>query len=144
MSIATIVTRGYGSFGTIGDIVRGGYDSAAGAGQITPPPVTQTVIVGDGNSWQDYITAENRRNLLERTVAKEEKKLEKIEKRIAREMKKVKASEHPEGILSNIFKLEAKRDELENKIELLKVEMIPIEMFLQAAIDEDDEEILLL
>ena len=140
MSIAAIVTRGYGSFGSIGDVTRAGYEAAAGAGVIVTPQATIT-LVGDGQSWQDYVTAENKKNLLQKAVAKEEKKLERIEKQIAREMKKVKASEHPEGILANIFKLEMGRDELENKIEAMRIEMIPIEAFLQAEIDEDDEDI---
>lgn len=36
MSVATVVTRGFGSFGSIGSIVRGGY--AAGASVIPNAP----------------------------------------------------------------------------------------------------------
>ena len=143
MSIAAIVTRGYGSFGSIGDVTRAGYEAAAGAGVIVTPQATIT-LVGDGQSWQDYVTAENKKNLLQKAVAKEEKKLERVEKQLAREIKKVKTSGHPDGILANIFKLEMKRDELENKIQAVKLEMIPIEAFLEAEIAADDEEVLLL
>ena len=143
MSIATIVTRGFGSFGSIGEIVTAGYSSAAGEGEVVTPPVV-TIAVGDGSSWQDFVTAEFRKNHVLKELKQEEKKLETLDKRIVQAKKKLKKSEHPDGILANLFKLEMKRDDVENKIEALRVEMIPLERFIDAEIDEDDEEVMLL
>ena len=142
MSVATVVTRGYGAFGTVPDVVRAGYTPGA---QVETPVVTATIQVGDGGpSWQDFVTAEFRKNHVLKELKQEEKKLETLEKRIVQAKNKLKKSEHPDGILANLFKLEMKRDEVENKIEALRVEMIPLERFIDAEIDEDDEEMLLL
>ena len=143
MSIATIVTRGYGPFGTIADVVRAGYEAESGAGEVVTPPVTQVVLVGDGESWQDYVTAEFRKNHLLEELKQERKELKKVEKKIAKAKVQVK-KEKTEGILANLFRLEMRKVELENKIQAMKVEMIPLERFLDAEIDEDDEEVLLL
>lgn len=143
MSIASVVTRGYGSFGTIGLVVTAGYSSAEGAGEVVTPPA-QVVLVGDGVlSWQEYVTAEFKRRHLLKALDKEESKLKKVEKRIVQAKKKIKY-ERTEGILANLFEMEMKRDEIENKIRSLRVEMIPLEAFFEAEIDEDDEEVMLL
>ena len=144
MSIATVVTRGFGSFGSIADVVRAGYDAASGAGEVVTPPATpQVVIVGDGESWQDFVTAEFRKNHLLEELKEEQKELKKVVKKIAKAKVQIR-KEKTEGILANLFKLEMKKVELENKIQAMKVEMIPLERFLDAEIDEDDEEVLLL
>lgn len=144
MSIATIVTRGYGSFGSIGEIVTAGYASAEGQGEVVTPPVVVTVQVGDGGpSWQDFVTAEFRKNHVLLEINKEEKKLQRVEKKIAKAKVQIR-KEKTEGILANLFRLEMKKVEIENKIQAMKVEMIPLERFLEAEVDEDDEEVLLL
>lgn len=110
--------------------------------QVTPPQ--QIVFVGDGAiSWQEYVKQEFRRRHLIDELEEEEEKLEKVEKRIVQARKKLK-SEPTEGILANLFKLEIRKEELVNKIQALKVEMIPLQAFFDAEIDDDDEEVLLM
>jgi len=58
MSIATVVTRGYGSFGTIADVAVRGYLAGAGGGP-DPTPETPT----GGGSTKSAIEARLRRGL---------------------------------------------------------------------------------
>lgn len=102
-------------------------------------------VGGGGLSWEDYVKAEFRRKHLQEELEKEEKKLERVEKQIVRAERQIKAkSEHQEGILANLVRLELRKDEIENKIQAFQVELVPIERFLEAEIDEDDEEVMLL
>jgi hypothetical protein len=107
-------------------------------------PVIQTSVGGGGLSWQDFVSAEFRRKHLSHLLDVEEKKLEKVEKKLKVVRKKLKAlkTEPPEGILANLQALEFKREKIENKIQALEVEMVPLELFLEAEIDEDDEEVM--
>ena len=109
-----------------------------------PEPTGQVESVGGGGlSWQDYVTAEYRRKHLKEELEKQEKQLKKVEKQIRSAEKKV-AQKRTEGILANLQRLEFKKDEIEHKIQALEIEMIPLEMFLEAEIDDDDEEWMLL
>jgi hypothetical protein len=92
VTIATVVTRGYGSFGTIADVTRAGYDADAGAGVITPTPTPTVTVVGGGDyiSWKDEIEARHRKRELERQLARlerEEKKLVAQERRSRRPLR---------------------------------------------------------
>lgn len=141
MSIAVVATRGYGSFGTIADVVRAGYSP----GEAVEPPVvvvTTTQVGGGEPSWQDFVTAEFRRKHLQHLLVQEEKKLKAVKKKLRTVEKKVKSGEKTEGILANLLRLEFRKDELENKIQAIRVEIIPVEMFLEADIDDDDEEVM--
>jgi hypothetical protein len=115
-------------------------------GEVIVPPVQQpTASVGGGGlSWKDFVEAEFRRKHLSHLLDVEEKKLEKVEKKLKVARKKLKSlkKEPPEGILANLQALEFKRDKIENKIQALEVEMVPLELFLEAEIDEDDEEVM--
>jgi hypothetical protein len=114
-------------------------------GEVITPPVQQSTSVGGGGlSWQDFVSAEFRRKHLSHLLDVEEKKLEKVEKKLKVVRKKLKAlkTEAPEGILANLQALEFKREKIENKIQALEVEMVPLELFLEAEIDEDDEEVM--
>lgn len=142
MSIAAIVTRGYGSFGSIEDVVRAGYGAEAGEGEVVTPPATAQVVVGDGElTWTDHVKAVHEMRMLENQVRTQKKALKKVIQQIKVAEKKVK-EKRTEGILVNLQRLEFKRDEIELKLEKLEIQMIPLEMFLQAEIDEDDEEVL--
>ena len=108
-----------------------------------PPPV-RSIIQGAGGefeSWEDYVKAEFRRKHLLKELVREEKKLKKVEKQIKEVEKKV-AEKRTEGILANLLKLEFKKDEIQHRINALEIEMVPLEMFLEAEIDEDDDEIM--
>jgi hypothetical protein len=111
---------------------------------IVPPVVQQTSVGGGGLSWQDFVSAEFRRKHLSHLLDVEEKKLEKVEKKLKVVRKKLKSlkKEPNEGILANLQALEFKREKIENKIQALEVEMVPLELFLEAEIDEDDEEVM--
>ena len=50
MTIATVVTRGYGNFGTIAYIVREGYDQGA-APPPPPPPAPVESSAAGGGGW---------------------------------------------------------------------------------------------
>lgn len=105
--------------------------------------VTQVVGGGDLPTWQDFVNAEFRRKHLSHLLDVEEKKLERVEKKLKVVKKKLKKAERTEGVLANLQALEFKRDEIENKIHALRVEMVPLELFLEAEINEDDEEVML-
>ena len=139
MSIATIVTRGYGSFGSIGDVTRAGYESAAGAGEVVTPPVTVTVQVGDGGpSWQDYVEAKFKKNHVLQEIQKEEKKLQRVSKRIEKAKVQVKR-EKTEGVLANLFKLEMQKVDLENKIKVMRLDLDPLIAAIERMEIEDDD-----
>lgn len=144
MSIRAIITEGFGSFGTVPDVIRMGFSGEAVEPEPEPEPEQQVVVVGAGGefeSWEDYVKAEFRRKHLKAELVKEEKKLKTVQKRIKSVEKK---SEKTEGILANLLRLEFKKQEIQHRIEALKVEMIPLEMFLEVDIDDDDEEVMLL
>jgi hypothetical protein len=111
---------------------------------VIAPVIQQTSVGGGGLSWKDFVEAEFRRKHLSHLLDVEEKKLEKVEKKLKVVRKKLKSlkTEPPEGILANLQALEFKREKIENKIQALEVEMVPLELFLEAEIDEDDEEVM--
>lgn len=118
-------------------------EGAAPEPEPEPEPAPPRILLGAGGefeSWQDYVAAEFRKKHLQFELVKQEKKLKTVEKRI----RSVEKSEKTEGILANLLRLEFKKQEIERKIEALEVEMIPLEMFLEAEIDDDDEEVMLL
>lgn len=138
MSISAIVTRGYGSFGTIPDVVRMGYGGAAEVAT----PVTVRLGAG-GSSWRDFVSAEFERKHLKKELVKQKKELKKVVAQIKAVEKKV--SEKPtEGILANLQRLEFRKEEIKYQISQIEMGMIPIEMFLESEIDDDDEEVMLL
>ena len=76
MSISTVITEGYGSFGTIADVIRMGYGSTAAV-------VVQTPAQSSGGSKKyryftplDYRRAEQKVKKLEKEKLKLEKKIE--------------------------------------------------------------------
>jgi hypothetical protein len=114
------------------------------SGDVLAPVQQSTSVGGGGLSWQDFVSAEFRRKHLSHLLDVEEKKLEKVEKKLKVVRKKLKAlkTEPTKGILANLQALEFKREKIENKIQALEVEMVPLELFLEAEIDEDDEEVM--
>ena len=145
MSIAAIVTRGFGSFGSIGEIVTAGYTSASGAGTVVTPTTTTVVQVGGGGfeSWQDYVKALHEKRQLAVQLKKKKAELKKVEKKIA--VAKKNPPEHPQGILANLFRLELKREELRTEIHAKESELLSLQWLIEAVeIDEDDEEVMLL
>jgi hypothetical protein len=115
-----------------------------------PPPEEETPVVrrvggafNDGESWREYVEAEYRRRHLRTELVKQEKQLKTVVKQIKTAEKKVK-QERTEGILANLQRLEFKKDEIQHKIEAYRQELIPLEWFLEAEIEEDDEEVMLL
>ena len=151
MTIATIVTRGYGSFGTIADVTRAGYDAAAGAGQVTPPQTPAIVQVGGGDfvSWKDEIEARHRKRELERSLARlvrEEKKLVEETKKTERKIEAERRQEKPiEGILSRYWEISLKVEQKKTEIRNVRQELEQAIWFLGQRIEdeEDDEEELL-
>lgn len=137
MSIATIVTRGYGSFGSIGDVTRAGYEAAAGAGEVFTPPTT-TVVVGDGHiSWEDHVKAVHEMRMLENQIRVQKKELKKVVQKI----KSVEKKQKTEGILANLLQLEFKKEEIETKIQALEVDLEPLILAIEKMeIEEDDQE----
>jgi truncated hemoglobin YjbI len=100
--------------------------------------------VGGGElSWEDYVTAEFRRKHLAQEIKVEERKLKRVEKQIVQAEQKL-PSKHHEGILANLQRLAFRKDEITNRIEAMRVEMVPLERFLEAEIDDDDEEVMFL
>lgn len=121
------------------------YGSFAGKSASDEPVVVvpTQIQVGDGGpSWEDFVTAEFRRKHLLDELYKQEKKLKKVEKQLKKVEEKLPESKHPEGILANIQKLAFQRGEIEHRIEQIRMEMLPIEAFLEAEIDDDDEEVM--
>lgn len=114
-------------------------------GATAEPEPTVQVVSGDGDfeSWEDYVKAEYRRKHLKEELVKQERQLKKVKKQIKAAEKKV-SEKRTEGILANLLRLEFKKDEIQHRIEALEVEMVPLEMFLEAEIDDDDEEWMLL
>ena len=117
------------------------FDSTARTFDATTCQAQQFVIQvsGDGVSWQDYVTAEFRKKHLQQELKKEERKLDRVEKRIVQAKKQVQEKK-TEGILANLLQLEFRRDEIENKIQAFHVELAPIERFLETEIEDDDRE----
>jgi hypothetical protein len=109
--------------------------------------VTQTaVVVGGGGelTWEDHVKAIHEMRMLEGQVRKQKKELQKVEKQIKVAEKKFKA-EKSEGILANLHRLEVKKDELENKIEALEVDLEPLIMMMDKwEIEEDDQEFMMM
>jgi predicted ribosome quality control (RQC) complex YloA/Tae2 family protein len=97
----------------------------------------------DGQSWREYVEAEFRAKHIQKELVKQEKQLKTVVKQIKTSEKKVK-QERAEGILANLHRLEFRKDEIQHKIEALRQELIPLEWFLEADADEDDEEVMLL
>lgn len=148
MSIATVVTRGYGSFGTIADVTRAGYDADAGAGQVTPTPTPTVTVVGGGDyiSWKDEIEARHRKRELERQLARlerEEKKLvaeeQKTERKIVAEKRQDRSVD---GILSRYWEISLKVEEKKIAIRNVRAELEAAIWFLDKRLqdEEDDEE----
>jgi hypothetical protein len=109
-------------------------------------PVVQRSSGGafdDGQSWREYVDAEFRRKHLQKELVKQEKQLKTVVKQIKTAEKKVK-QERTEGILANLQRLEFRKDEIQHRIEAYRQELIPLEWFLEAEIEEDDEEVMLL
>jgi len=146
VSIASIVTRGYGSFGTIADVTRAGYEAAAGAGVIVTPTPTPTVTVGGGEfvSWQDDLQARHRKRELERQLARlerEEKKLETEEKKTERKIEAERRQDKPiEGILSRYWEITLKREEKKVQIRNVREELEQAIWFLTKRIEEEEDE----
>lgn len=146
MSIATIVTRGYGSFGTIADVTRAGYDAEAGSGQIIPPQTPVTVQVGGGEfvSWKDEIEARHRKRELEKRLSRlvrEEKKLVEETKKTERKIEAERRQDKPiEGILSRYWEISLKVEEKKNQIRNVREELEQAIWFLTKRIEDDEEE----
>lgn len=146
-----MVTRGYGSFGTIADVTRNGYAAAAGSGQ-TPTPTPTVTVVGGGEfvSWKDEIEARHRKRELERQLARlvrEEKKLVAEEKKTERTIEAERRQDKPiDGILSRYWEISLKVEEKKVEIRNARAEIEQAIWFLEKRIedDEDDEEEMLL
>ena len=154
MSIATIVTRGYGSFGTIADVTRAGYEAESGSGVVIPPPQAPvTVQVGGGEfvSWKDEVEARHRKRELERSLSRlvrEEKKLVEETKKTERKIEAERRQDKPiEGILSRYWEISLKVEAKKNQIRNVREELEQAIWFLTKRIEdeeEDEEELLLL
>jgi hypothetical protein len=108
--------------------------------------VTQRLVVGAGGelSWEDHVKAIHEMRMLEGQVKEKKKELKKVEKQIKVAEKKLKV-EKAEGILANLHRLEMEKDELENKIEALEVDLEPLIMAIEKfEIEEDDQEFMMM
>ena len=121
------------------------FDSTARTFDATTCQQQQIVILGggDGISWEDYVTAEFRRKHLQVELKKEERKLKTVERQLKRVEEKL-PEQRTEGILANLQRLAFKKDEIQNRIEALRVEMVPLDKFIEAEIEEDDQEVMAL
>lgn len=95
------------------------------------------VIQGAGADWRDFVTERAQRQV-KLAIRTEERKLKKVEKKIANAYKRV-VVEKSEGILANLHRLETKRTELVARIQELKIEFKSPDFD-----DEEDLEVLLL
>lgn len=101
--------------------------------------VVRTVLVTEdvGGGWEDYVKEKNDQKL-RRELRTQERQLKKVEKKIANVEKKL--AKHPEGILANLHRLEARREEIKTRIREIRIEFdFPV-----FDDDEDDIEALLL
>jgi hypothetical protein len=79
--------------------------------------------------------------MLEGRIREEQKELKKVEKKLKTVAKKIESKEKPEGILATYLELELKKDEIENKIQALEVDLEPLIMAIEKwEIEEDDNE----
>jgi hypothetical protein len=108
--------------------------------------VTQRLVVGAGGelTWEDHVKAIHEMRMLEGQVKEKKKELKRVEKQIKVAEKKFKF-EKAEGILANLHRLEIRKDELENKIEALEVDLEPLMMAIEKfEIEEDDQEFMMM
>jgi glutamate synthase domain-containing protein 3 len=108
-----------------------------GSGFFGSQTVQVGVILSGGGDWRDFVTEKSQRHV-KLAVRTEERKLKKVEKKIANAYKRV-VVEKSEGILLNLHRLETKRTEIIARIQELKIEFNPPEFE-----DEEDIEVLLL
>lgn len=107
-------------------------------------PAAQVQGVGAGIPWKDLVEAEFRKKHLQHLIVQEEKKLKTVEKKIKVVEKKVRVK-RTDGILANLLGLEFRRDSIERRIKGFRLELMPVDIFLEEAdVDDDDEEFLLL
>jgi hypothetical protein len=121
----------------------GSSSGASSAQGINPQTVTvQTLATGAGGelTWQDHVKALHEKRMLEGRIREQKKELKKVEKKLKTVVKKAK-EERTEGILANLLDLEFKRDEIENTITALEVNLEPLIMAIaKDEIAEDDQE----
>jgi hypothetical protein len=101
------------------------------------------VIVGAGGelTWRDHVKAIHDKRMLEGRIREEQKELKKVEKKLKTVAKKIESKEKPEGILATYLELELKKDEIENKIQALEIDLEPLIMAIRKSeIEEDDKE----
>jgi hypothetical protein len=99
-----------------------------------------SITVADlGGSWEDFVKAKAEKNA-PRELRKQERQLKKVEKKIQNAYKQIVVRrDKTEGILANLHRLEARKEEIVTTIQQLKVEFN-----LPDFSEDDDLEILLL
>lgn len=146
--VGAVITNGLGAF--IGDpnhLVTLGYGNEAEA-----VVVPQTVFVSFGGggrelTWQEHLLAKKEKHDLEQQLREKKAELKKVVRKIKAAEKKVEKSEHPEGILANLWKLADRREELKKEIQATHQEWMDVQTLLIAALkqkeyeEEDEEEI---
>lgn len=116
----------------------------------------QIVLVSGGGevlSWQEEIKARARKLDLEREMKSAVKTAKQIVHKIAVETKKLAKVQESggsvDGILANLWKLEERKTDLQQRVKVVKRELVDIQTLLiasqkQKEYDEDEEEIELL
>src|SRR5690242_5525271 len=103
----------------------------------TQPAQQAVILQGGGADWREFVTERAQRQI-KLAIRTEERKLKKVEKKIANAYQKA-VTVKTDGILENIHRLETKRVEIIARIQELKIEFTPPDFE-----DEEDIEVLLL
>ena len=125
MSIATVVTRGYGSFGSIADVTRRGYSGSA------------TTVIGRRRRTKFYTGSYELPKTVQKKAEKQDTKW--LEAHFAKLIDNAKTEQR-------LFELQLQLTHLESQYQLvaLKVQAVTVARKLETLREQDDEEALYL
>lgn len=156
MSVSTIITLGLGTFGSPSDIVRLGYGANATPPVVTPAVTTTPSGVRGPRRLRQYVeigkrlvevSGEDEARLLLAELRKEEKKVERKERQLKLQKKKVEVDLRSVGDIRRFADANKKAEKLEQELSAMYARIEELGLLIQLQLedyeDEEDEWMLL-